>query len=62
MIQQSEYSIINSQRKSLYARKNISVGEKLNDKKCFMLSQLFYSLNNIQYIELKYKVVDPESN
>jgi hypothetical protein len=29
--------------------------EKLNDKKCFMLSQLFYSLNNIQYIEFKYK-------
>lgn len=31
-IQQSEYNVINSQRKSLYARKNISVGEKLNDK------------------------------
>ena len=29
--------------------------EKLNDKKCFMLSQLFYSLNNFQYIEFKYK-------
>jgi hypothetical protein len=29
--------------------------EKLNDKKCFMLSQLFYSINNIQYIEFKYK-------
>ena len=29
--------------------------EKLNDKKCFMLSQLFYSLNNNQYIEFKYK-------
>jgi hypothetical protein len=29
--------------------------EKLNDKKCFMLSQLLYSLNNIQYIEFKYK-------
>ena len=29
--------------------------EKLNDKKCFILSQLFYSLNNIQYIEFKYK-------
>jgi hypothetical protein len=29
--------------------------EKLNDEKCFMLSQLFKSLNNIQYIEFKYK-------
>lgn len=29
--------------------------EKLNDEKCFMLSQLFNSLNNIQYIEFKYK-------
>ena len=29
--------------------------EKLNDEKCFMLSKLFYSLNNIQYIEFKYK-------
>jgi hypothetical protein len=38
--------------------KNYTFGkfiEKLNVKKCFMLSQLFFSLNNIQYIEFKYK-------
>lgn len=32
VIQQSEYKIINSQRKSLYAKKNIKVGEKINNK------------------------------
>ena len=29
--------------------------EKLNDKKCFMLSQLLECLNNFKYIEFKYK-------
>jgi hypothetical protein len=29
--------------------------EKLNDKKCFMLSQFFECLNNFKYIEFKYK-------
>jgi hypothetical protein len=29
--------------------------EKLNDEKCFMLSQLFDNLNKLRYIEFKYK-------
>ena len=29
--------------------------EKLNDKKCFILSTLFDCFNNLQYIEFKYK-------
>ena len=29
--------------------------EKLNDKKCFMLSQFFDILYNFKYIEFKYK-------
>ena len=32
VIQQSEYKIINSQRKSLYAKRNIKIGEKINNK------------------------------
>lgn len=32
VIQQSEFKIINSQRKSLYAKRNIKVGEKINNK------------------------------
>lgn len=29
--------------------------EKINDKKCFMLSQLFDSLNNIIYVEFRHE-------
>jgi len=29
--------------------------EKINKEKCFMLSQLFNNLNNLRYIEFKYK-------
>jgi hypothetical protein len=29
--------------------------EKINNKKCFMLSQIFDSLNNINYVEFRYE-------